>query len=52
MTPLPCLCYQSPPGVQAHHLLPLLSSCNREERFVFYYRIITEGMLPISLNFT
>ena len=40
MAPLPCPCSQSPPRVQAHHLLPLpLSSCNREECFVFHYRI-------------
>ena len=52
VTPLPCPHSQSPPGVQAHHLLPLsLSSCNREERFLFYYKLITKGMLPMNLNY-
>ena len=26
--------------------------CNVEEHFVFYYKSITKGMLPISLNYT
>ena len=28
------------------------SLCNREEPFVFYYNLITKGMLPRSLNYT
>ena len=38
-----------------HELSPnttaiLCTHCNREETFVFYYKLITKEKLPISLN--
>lgn len=46
MTPLPCPCYQSPPGGQAHYHLPLLLSCCNREECCILLQDNPKGMLP------
>ena len=39
------------PWVASSHGIETITGWNREEHFVFFYKLITKRMLPISLNY-